>query len=156
MICQYITKHELDHPKKRNNVFLDENLIKLVKDADDIKVDNKTEKSITNKGSLYKDIEIFLRPFHVITKLNVVAKDTEKIKPGNIPKVKIVIERFMNKNITRVIGLETWEIDFKDACSVFKNRLSVGVSICESEKSFALEHIKIQGIQPERVEQIIS
>ena len=37
-----------------------------------------------------------------------------KTKPGPIPKVKIVTEKFMNKNITRILGLETYEIDFKD------------------------------------------
>jgi hypothetical protein len=67
-----------------------------------------------NKGALYEDIEIFLRPFHMVHKLNIVAKNTEQIKPGYIPKVKIVIEKFMNKNVTRVLGLDTWEIDFKD------------------------------------------
>mmetsp|Transcript_32851 Transcript_32851/g.37615 ORF Transcript_32851/g.37615 Transcript_32851/m.37615 type:complete len:112 (-) Transcript_32851:205-540(-) len=109
--------------------FLDPYLVKLVKDPNDIKVDNKTGKSIANKGSLYKDIEIFLRPFHFVKKLNVVSKDAEKIKPGYTPKVKIIIERFMNKNITRIIGLETWEIDFKDVCSLLKVKLAVGVSI---------------------------
>lgn len=93
---------------------MDPNLIKLVKNQNDIKIDPKTGKSIVNKGSLYKDIEIFLRPFHLIHKLNVVAKDTEKTKAGYIPKVKIIIEKFMNKNVTRILGLETWEIDFKD------------------------------------------
>lgn len=155
VISKYITKNELEHANKKNNAFLDANLVKLIKNESDIQKDYKTGKPITNKGCLFKDIELFLRPFHVIRKIGIVAKDAEKIKPGYIPKVKIVIEKFMNKNITRVIGLETWEIDFKDACHVFQVKLAVGVSVCESEKSFSSEHIKIQGIHPDRVESIL-
>lgn len=155
VISEYIVKNQLEHPKKRNNAFLDPFLTKLVKNEKDIKPDNKTGQQIVNKGALFKDIEIFLRPFHIVKKLNVVAKVTEKVKAGYIPMVKIVIEKFMNKNVTRVIGLETWEISFKDACHVLQVKLAVGVSICQSEKSFSSEHIKVQGIHPERVEKVL-
>jgi len=155
IICQYIVQNKLEHPSRRNNAILDHNLIKLVKNQQDIKKDGKTRQSIANKGALFKDIEIFLRPFQFIKKLNVVSKDAERIKAGYIPKVRIVIEKYMNKNVTRVISLETWEIDFKDACHVLQVKLAVGVSICQSEKSYSTEHIKIQGIHPDRVQNIL-
>ena len=78
-----------------------------------------------------------------------------KTKPGPIPKVKIVTEKFMNKNITRILGLETYEIDFKDVWKVLQNKLAVGVSICKSEKSYSFEHIKVQGLHPDRIEAIL-
>ena len=155
VISKYIVENNLEHPSRRNNAILDPNLIKLVKNQKDIKLDSKTGQSIANKGALFKDIEIFLRPFHVIQRLNIVAKDTEKVKAGYIPKIKIVTEKFMNKHVTRVIGLETWEIDFKDACHVLQVKLAVGVSVWKSEKSFSTEHIKIQGIHPDRVEHLL-
>jgi len=155
IISKYIEQNELEHPSRRNNAILDPNLVKLVKNKNDIKTDPKTGQSIANKGALFKDIEIFLRPFHLVKRLNVVSKDTEKVKAGYIPKVKIVIEKFMNKNVTRILSLETWEIDFKDACHVLQVKLAVGVSVCQKEKSYSSEHIKIQGIHPERVENIL-
>ena len=159
IITKYINDNELNHGSQKNHVYLDPYLTKLIANQKDIKKDGHNKKPIVNKGIIFKNIELFLKPFHVTTKLNVVAKDVQKVKNGYIPKVKVVTEKFIcastRHNITRVLGLETWEIDFKDAVKVFTNKLAVGVSICQSEKSYAFEHVKIQGIHPERVEYIL-
>lgn len=155
VISEYIDKNELNHNSQKNHVYLDPNLSKLIPNQSDIKKDGNNSKPIVNKGIIYKNIELFMKPYHIVTLLNVAAKNLQTVKVGPIPKIKIVIEKFQNKNVTRVLGLEAWEIDFKDATKVLQNKLAVGVSISDPVKSYSTPHIKIQGFQHERVENIL-
>ena len=61
----------------------------------------------------------------------------------------------MNKNITRILALETFEIDFKDTWKVFQNKFAVGVSIWADEELYSFERIKVQGIHPDKIEAIL-
>ena len=56
-------------------------------------------------------------------------KNKLKVVKGNFPKIKITAEKFKNRYVTRICGLEPFEIELNDLSSYYANKFACSCTV---------------------------
>ena len=101
-------------------------------DGDKSKV--RTEDSQVFKKTTKKELlDLFmgnLQNYHKIVNPDASEeKNRVKVAKGNFPKIKLTAEKFKNRYVTRISGLEPFEIELNDLSSYYANKFACSCTV---------------------------
>lgn len=156
IINAYIAENALEQEVKRGNVKVDPLLIRLVGDC-------KPDQREVKKEFVYKNITTNLLPCYVVTMLDqdLVIKDTVRSKfyKGEVPCVQLVAQKFSNKKVTVISGLDLFLIDYDEFTQHLRVKCASSVSLSE-DKDHTLKspkyNVMVQGQHLKALEDILT